>query len=86
MDYPKMTTRLRAIEEDAMKLPAEERAELVERLVERLVESLDRAELSSEWRDEVVHRSSEYDAGRVKPVPLDEALARLGERVRRTRP
>lgn len=82
MDYPKMTTRLRAIEEDAMKLPAEERAELVE----RLVESLDRAELSSEWRDEVVHRSSEYDAGRVKPVPLDEALARLGERVRRTRP
>jgi putative addiction module component (TIGR02574 family) len=75
-----MSTRLRAIEEDAMKLPVEERAELVE----RLVASLDRAELSSEWRVEVVRRSSEYDTGRVNAVPLDEALSRLGERVRRT--
>jgi putative addiction module component (TIGR02574 family) len=77
-----MSTRLRAIEADAMQLPAEERAELAE----RLVASLDRAELSSEWRDEVVRRSAEYDAGRVTAVPLGEALARLGDRVRRTRP
>jgi putative addiction module component (TIGR02574 family) len=77
-----MSTRLRAIEADAMQLPAEERAELAE----RLVASLDRAALSSEWRDEVAARSAECDAGRVKAVPLDEALARLGDRVRRTRP
>jgi len=82
MGHPEMSARLRAIEADAMQLPAEERAELAE----RLVASLDCAELSGEWRDEVVRRRAEYDAGRLKAVPLDEALARLGDRVRRTRP
>lgn len=70
-----MSTRLRAIVADAMQLPAEGRAELAG----RLVASVDRAELSSEWRDEVVARSAECDAGLVKAVPLDEALARLGD-------
>jgi putative addiction module component (TIGR02574 family) len=82
MDHPGMSTRLRAIESDAMKLSAEERAELVE----HLVASLDRTGLGSEWRDEVLRRIAEYDAGRTKSVPLDEALSRLEERARRAGP
>lgn len=77
-----MSTRLRAIEADAMKLSAEERAELAE----HLVASLDRTGLGSEWRDEVLRRIAEYDAGRTRSAPLDEALSRLEERVRRAAP
>lgn len=74
-----MSNSLEEVEADALKLSAEERAGLIE----RLNESLAPARLSPEWRDEIERRLADRDAGRVRAAPADEVLARLGERLRR---
>ncbi len=74
-----MSNSLQTVEADALKLSADERAELIE----RLIQSLAPTELSPEWRDEVERRVGDMDAGRVRAVSADEAFARLDEKLRR---
>ena len=66
------------LEQEALKLPAEQRA----RLAERLIASLDAdAEIEKEWLAEVKRRDAELDAGAVAAIPMEDALASARERL-----
>ena len=66
------------LEQEALKLPAEQRA----RLAERLIASLDyEGELEKEWLAEVKRRDSELDDGAVAAIPMEDALASARKRL-----
>ena len=62
--------------EAALKLPTEQREELIE----ELSASLDAADLGEYWEAEIQRRVADVDAGKVKTVPADEVYARLRQR------
>ena len=68
-----MPTPLDELEAQALKLPAEERAELVDRLISSLFED---HEIESAWATEVEHRTEALESGRVNSVSADGAIAR----------
>jgi putative addiction module component (TIGR02574 family) len=63
-----MSTALKKIEDDALKLSPRSRARLAERLIRSLEET---AEPGAEgaWLDEIERRSVELKSGKVKGVP-----------------
>lgn len=68
---------LEALQAEVEKLSPADRS----RLLEHLVEGLERdPEVESAWEAVAQARQEELKSGRVKPVPLDEALARLQAR------
>lgn len=72
-----MTFTVEMIETEALKLAPADRS----RLLERLLSSLDAdKELESEWDALAEAREAEMATGTAKPVPLDEAIARLEAR------
>jgi hypothetical protein len=72
-----MTATVEMIEAQALQLPREERA----RLLERLVASLDTDdELEAAWDAVAEGREAEVRQGSVQAAPLDEAVARLEAR------
>ena len=72
-----MTTTVEMLETEALKLAPADRS----RLLERLLASLDAdEELESAWDAVADAREAEIEAGTVKPVSLDEAIARLETR------
>lgn len=69
-----MSSTLEALEAEALRLSAAERA----RLVERLIASLDiDPELEEDWAVEVERRNAEIESGAVALISGPEALARL---------
>jgi putative addiction module component (TIGR02574 family) len=64
--------------EAALQLAPRERAELVE----ALTASLDGSDLGEDWENEIRLRIGDVDAGRVKSVSGEEALARVEQRLR----
>jgi len=68
-----MKTKIDELATQALSLPSEERAELVE----RLVESLEDETVERLWIDEAKRRRDEVRSGRVKPVAGDEALEQV---------
>ena len=73
-----MSATVQAIAEQAMQLTPEDR----EVLVERLIASLEPAEpLHPAWRDEIARRVADMDAGRVRFIPADEAMAELAAHI-----
>ena len=73
-----MPTTVQAIAEQAMQLTPEDR----EVLIERLIASLEPAEpLHPAWRAEIARRVAEMDAGRVRFIPADEAMADLAAHI-----
>jgi putative addiction module component (TIGR02574 family) len=77
-----MTDTVQAVAEAAMKLSAEDR----ELLVERLIASLDSGvALHPDWREEIARRLVELQAGRTRFIPADEAMARLAAHIHRRR-
>jgi putative addiction module component (TIGR02574 family) len=60
----------------ALKLPPEDREELIE----ELSASLDASDLGEYWEAEIERRVSDVDAGRVQPVPAEDVFARLERR------
>ena len=64
---------LQRIEDDALHLPKEERAQLVQRLVLSL-ESPSREELRSDWLLEARRRAQELDDGSVQAVPSEDVM------------
>ncbi len=77
-----MITSVQTIAEEAMKLSAEDR----EALVEKLIASLEPAEpLHPAWREEIARRVADMEAGRTRFIPADEAMARLTAHIHRRR-
>ena len=65
------------IEQELLKLPLAERA----RLAERLIASLDEdAEIEAAWIAEVRRRDEELVSGKVKAIPLEDALTSIRTR------
>jgi len=64
---------LQRIEDEALHLPKEERAQLVQRLVLSL-ESPSREELRSDWLLEARRRAQELDDGSVQAVPSEDVM------------
>lgn len=65
------------LEQEALKLSAEERA----RLAERIISSLDvEAEIEQQWLAEVRRRDVELDDGDVAAIPMEDALSSVRER------
>jgi putative addiction module component (TIGR02574 family) len=61
---------------EAMKLSDEDRAKLAYRLLEIVPEEPDAA-VEAAWMKEVLRRRAEWKAGRVKAIPVEEALTRM---------
>ena len=65
------------LEQEVLKLSAEERA----RLAERIISSLDvEAEIEQQWLAEVQRRDAELDEGDVAAIPMEDALSSVRER------
>lgn len=64
---------LQKIEDEALHLPKEERAQLIQRLVLSL-ESPTEEELKSDWLFEARRRAEELDNGSVQAVPGDDVM------------
>ena len=71
-----MPLTLAEIENEARHLSLEERARLIGRLIETL-DPGDGGNVDAAWEAEVVRRSAEIAEGKVRPVPAEEALARI---------
>jgi putative addiction module component (TIGR02574 family) len=79
---PVMPLTPEQLAEQAMDLPTESRA----RLADLLVESLDAAELGPldrAWASEARRRLEELRTGAVKPIPVDEALRKVRDSLKR---
>ena len=77
-----MSTIVEQLAEQAMNLPGESRA----RLVDLLVESLDAdtlTEIDQLWLSEAKRRRDEVRAGKVQTIPGDQALQRVRDSLRR---
>ena len=59
------------LEEEALRLPADERARLAQKLILSL-DDLSSAELAEAWLVEADRRARELDRGEVQPIPADE--------------
>ena len=68
-----MSSQVEVLEAEAMKLTAEERARLADRLIASLSED---AQIQEAWAVEVERRIAEIEAGRAPVVPAAEAIAR----------
>jgi putative addiction module component (TIGR02574 family) len=78
-----MTPTLAAVLADAMKLPPQERAELAETLADSVLPA---PALALDWQAELARRVAAMDAGQMRFVPADEALAALTARIESRRP
>jgi putative addiction module component (TIGR02574 family) len=68
-----MSNQVEVLEAQAMKLTAEERARLADRLIASLTEN---AEIEEAWAAEVERRIAEIEAGRAPVVPAADVIAR----------
>ena len=68
-----MPSQLEVVEAAALKLSAEERARLADRLLASLSED---AEVEEAWAAEVERRIAEVESGQAQLVPASEAIAR----------
>jgi len=68
-----MPGQLEIVEAQALKLTAEERARLADRLIASLFEGSDGEEV---WAEEVERRVEEIESGRAQLIPAAEAIAR----------
>lgn len=66
-------SKLKVIEEEALKLPSYDRALLAERLISSL-ESEDNADVEKLWVEEAERRYKEYKEGKVKVRPAAEVI------------
>jgi len=67
-----MSTALKKLEDDALKLPARSRARLAERLIMSLEEAAD-PHAEQAWLDEIERRSAELKVGKLTGIPAGKA-------------
>ncbi len=70
---PTMPSQLETVEAQALRLTAEERARLADRLIASLFED---HEIEEAWAAEVERRVEEVESGRATLIPAAEAIAR----------
>ena len=68
----RMSSQLEIVEAQALKLTAEERAQLADRLMTSIFED---HEIEASWAAEVERRVGEIESGRAKPIPATESIA-----------
>jgi len=68
-----MATTLKQCEENAKKLPLQERALLIKRLIEGL-DDLDEQNLERLWVQEASRRFKEFEAGNIKARPAEDVF------------
>ena len=68
-----MSNQLEIVEAQALKLTAEERAQLADRLITSLFED---NEIENAWAAEVERRIEEIESGRAKLIPAADSIAR----------
>ena len=68
--------------DDAIPLPAAERAMLADQLLDSL-DDPDQKRIESLWAEEIKRRLDEYEQGRIKTVPGEYVFQRIRERIRR---
>lgn len=73
-----MTPSVEDLTAQALVLPPEDRAKLVERLIASFEP---RSASETAWLQLAAQRRAEVQAGKVHPVPADEALARIRARI-----
>ncbi len=71
-----MTDKSKAVLEEALKLTADERAEVAEQLIASLEETPD-ADVQQAWQEEVQRRLQQIDRGEVELVDSDTVIAEL---------
>ncbi|MFZ5532100.1 MAG: addiction module protein [Pseudomonadota bacterium] len=74
-----MSLTAQQIKEEAMKLTAQERADLADWL---WVSAVSREEVAAAWDAEITRRIAEIDSGTAKLIPGEEVLERLEEKLR----
>jgi putative addiction module component (TIGR02574 family) len=67
---------IETITEEALKLPAEERARLADTLVESL-DPVDDPHIRQAWEQEIERRIVDVESGRSKTVPAEEVFAEI---------
>ena len=67
---------IETITEEALKLPAEERARLADTLVESL-DPVDDPHIRQAWEQEIERRIADVESGRSKTVPAEEVFAEI---------
>jgi putative addiction module component (TIGR02574 family) len=67
---------------DALALPSEARAALVDSLIESLDRTIDEG-AEEAWREEIYRRLQQIDSGAVQLIPWEEARRRLRTRLTR---
>lgn len=72
---------LQKIEDEALHLPKEERAQLVQRLVLSL-ESPSEDELRTDWLLEAQRRAEELDSGSVQAVPGEDVMRKASAMIK----
>jgi putative addiction module component (TIGR02574 family) len=71
------------LEDDALGLPANERARLARRLLESLDEEIeDPAEVERSWETQIQRRLDEYRAGKVQTTPAAAVFSEARRRIR----
>ncbi len=68
-----MASQLDKVEAQALQLPADERAELADRLIASLFQD---DEIEEAWSLEVERRIEEVESGRSEMIPADQAISR----------
>lgn len=63
--------KLQEIEEEALQLTEDERAELAKKLLLSL-DSPSESEIREDWLSEACRRARDLDEGRVQPIPAEE--------------
>ena len=76
-----MSGKTKSVLDAALALPADDRAEIAERLMLSLDEQRQR-EIEDAWAAEIQRRMDEVDRGEVAMIPADEAMRRIRERKR----
>jgi putative addiction module component (TIGR02574 family) len=71
-----MTDKSKVVLEEALKLTANERAEVAEQLIASLDEVPD-ADVEQAWQEEVQRRLQQIERGEVKMIPWEEVQRRL---------
>jgi putative addiction module component (TIGR02574 family) len=71
-----MTEKSQVVLKEALKLTADERAEMVEQLIASLDEAPD-TDVEQAWQEEVQRRLQQVEHGEVNTIPWEEVQKRL---------
>lgn len=76
-----MSNRRAEILEEALSLPAAERAEIAERLLSSL-DAPDRRRLDGLWASEAEDRLDAYERGEIKTIPAKQVFGQIGPKTK----